>query len=143
MNSGTYGRAASSRNTAAGSSIAAPPQERVIIVPGGADYAAGILTLDAGTIFPLAVRAPDTTGVPAYVRFTSRATPDAVVEAFSNSSGVLNVRLIPGRYDVLLALPDPAPTLRDRREYAIRVANAGTWDAACGWTGRPGCPTRC
>jgi hypothetical protein len=37
-----------------------------------------------------------------------------------------------GRYDVLLALPDPAPALHDRPEYAIRFANAGTWDAQCG-----------
>jgi hypothetical protein len=38
----------------------------------------------------------------------------------------------PGRYDVLLALRDPAPSLRDRPEYAIRLANAGTWDEGCG-----------
>lgn len=37
-----------------------------------------------------------------------------------------------GRYDVLVALPDPAATLRARPEYAIRFANAGTWDAPCG-----------
>jgi hypothetical protein len=37
-----------------------------------------------------------------------------------------------GRYDVLVALPDPAPSLHDRAEYAIRFANAGTWDGTCG-----------
>ena len=41
-------------------------------------------------------------------------------------------RLKPGQYDVLLALPDPAPSLRDRPEYAIRFANAGVWDPQCG-----------
>jgi hypothetical protein len=44
----------------------------------------------------------------------------------------LPAKLRPGRYDVLLALPDPAPSLRDRPEYAIRFANAGVWDAQCG-----------
>jgi hypothetical protein len=37
-----------------------------------------------------------------------------------------------GRYDLLLALPDPAPSLHDRPDYAIRFANQGVWDAACG-----------
>jgi hypothetical protein len=40
--------------------------------------------------------------------------------------------LKPGRYDLLLALPDPAPSLHDRPEYAIRLANEGAWDSACG-----------
>ena len=41
-------------------------------------------------------------------------------------------KLRPGHYDVLFALPDPAPSLRDRPEYAIRFANTATWDPQCG-----------
>ena len=84
------------------SSIAAPPQERVITIPGGADYAAGILTLDAGSVYPLTVRTPQAAPVAAYLRFTSRATPDAIVESFSDVNGNANVRLVGGRYDVLV-----------------------------------------
>ncbi len=83
-------------------SITAPPQERIVIVPGGADFAAGVLTLDAGNAYPINVRTPTATAVPAYVRFTSRSTPDAVIEGFTDSAGNTAVRLIPGRYDVLV-----------------------------------------
>jgi hypothetical protein len=38
----------------------------------------------------------------------------------------------PGEYDVFLALPDLADSLRSRPEYAVRFANAGVWDAATG-----------
>lgn len=37
-----------------------------------------------------------------------------------------------GTYDLLLALPDPAPSLHDRPEYAIRLANEDGWDAELG-----------
>jgi hypothetical protein len=37
-----------------------------------------------------------------------------------------------GSYRVLLHLPDPAPSLASRPEYAIRLDNAGLWDAATG-----------
>ena len=38
-----------------------------------------------------------------------------------------------GDYDLLLHLPDPAPSLRDRNEYAIRLANDGIWEAGTGY----------
>jgi hypothetical protein len=37
-----------------------------------------------------------------------------------------------GVYRLSLWLPDPAPRLRDRPEYAIRLANQGVWDAKRG-----------
>ena len=37
-----------------------------------------------------------------------------------------------GTYDVLLRLPDAAPKLKDRPDYAIRLANAGVWEPATG-----------
>ena len=38
-----------------------------------------------------------------------------------------------GTYQVYLNLPDPEYELFDRPEYSIRVANAGTWEAATGY----------
>lgn len=37
-----------------------------------------------------------------------------------------------GDYKLFLALPDPAPSLHDRSEYAIRLANENAWDPTCG-----------
>jgi hypothetical protein len=37
-----------------------------------------------------------------------------------------------GEYDILLHMPDAAPSLRDRPEYAVRFANPGVWDPATG-----------
>ena len=41
--------------------------------------------------------------------------------------------LAPGAYQLGLALPDPAASLKDRAEYAVAVANAGLWRPADGW----------
>ncbi|MCK6576978.1 MAG: DUF4832 domain-containing protein [Anaerolineae bacterium] len=38
-----------------------------------------------------------------------------------------------GQYEVLLALPDPAPTLHDEPDYAIRLANADLWEPETGY----------
>jgi Domain of unknown function (DUF4832) len=38
-----------------------------------------------------------------------------------------------GTYALYLGLPDPVPALAARPEYAIRLANAGVWDAATGF----------
>ena len=35
--------------------------------------------------------------------------------------------ITPGTYDLFLLLPDPSPALKQRPEYSIRLANAGTW----------------
>lgn len=37
-----------------------------------------------------------------------------------------------GTYSLSLSLPDPEPTLHDRPEYAVRLANTGLWDAQSG-----------
>jgi hypothetical protein len=41
--------------------------------------------------------------------------------------------LVVGEYDVYLHLADPAARLRDRAEYAIRLANQGVWESGTGW----------
>lgn len=38
-----------------------------------------------------------------------------------------------GTYELLLNLPDKYPSLSDRPEYSIRLANEGTWEAATGY----------
>jgi hypothetical protein len=38
-----------------------------------------------------------------------------------------------GGYELLLNLPDPMPKLKDRAEYAVRLANEGTWEAKTGF----------
>jgi Domain of unknown function (DUF4832)/Domain of unknown function (DUF4874) len=42
-------------------------------------------------------------------------------------------KLAVGEYDVLLNLPDPKPTLKNRSEYAIRLANQDVWEEATGY----------
>ncbi len=39
-----------------------------------------------------------------------------------------------GYYDLLVNLPDPAPALHDRPEYAIRLASKNTWQPATGFS---------
>lgn len=41
----------------------------------------------------------------------------------------LPAEIAPGSYSLALALPDAAPSLAERPEYAIRLANEGTWDS--------------
>ncbi|WP_165795410.1 NPCBM/NEW2 domain-containing protein [Deinococcus koreensis] len=48
-------------------------------------------------------------------------------------STTLPAGLAPGQYDVLLALPDPMPSLHSRPEYAIRLANENVWEAGSGF----------
>ncbi|MCU0626276.1 MAG: DUF4832 domain-containing protein [Gemmatimonadaceae bacterium] len=45
---------------------------------------------------------------------------------------VLPADLAPGRYAAALAFPDATPSIADRPEYAIRLANVGVWDASRG-----------
>jgi hypothetical protein len=45
----------------------------------------------------------------------------------------LPAKLPAGTYDVLLNLPDPAPSLITRPEYSIRLANQNVWEAATGY----------
>ncbi|MGH3874498.1 MAG: DUF4832 domain-containing protein [Pseudonocardiaceae bacterium] len=45
----------------------------------------------------------------------------------------VRVPTTPGTYRLYLAMPDPASTLTSRPDYAIQLANSGTWDAANGW----------
>jgi hypothetical protein len=62
-----------------------------------------------------------------------RWLPEAGETKVLASTLILPADLPAGPYEVLLHLPDPMPTLHDRPEYAIRLANQGTWEAATGF----------
>ena len=48
-------------------------------------------------------------------------------------AGCLPAAIEPGVYDAFLNLPDPAPRLRGRPEYSIRLANLGVWEPKTGY----------
>ncbi len=72
-----------------------------------------------GTVYPFALSADP-----------RRWTPGAT-SAVSESVHLSGVPA--GTYDLLLFLPDPAPGLAARPEYAIRLANPGLWEASTGY----------
>lgn len=47
-------------------------------------------------------------------------------------TGAIPAGMPPGKYRIFLNLPDPAPRLRGRPEYSIRLANAGLWEDSTG-----------
>lgn len=82
--------------------VALPLQEQIIAVTGGADQTINVVALDPGQVFELSVRDHTSAPVAAYLRFLSRSAPDVAVEGFSDDAGVASVRLVAGRYDVLV-----------------------------------------
>jgi len=44
----------------------------------------------------------------------------------------MSIHLPPGEYELLIHLPDAAPSLKDRPEYAVRFANPDVWEPATG-----------
>jgi hypothetical protein len=81
---------------------AAPPQERLVNVKGGADFDYGTFSLDPGAV--VAGTVVDGTGAPVtgYLRFAPEATPDVPVEAFAAADGTFQVRVQGARHDVLI-----------------------------------------
>lgn len=83
-------------------STLAPPQDRIVIIPGGADFAYGALLLE-----PLMQRfgmvRSGPSAVPAYLRFTPTATDGAsVAETVSDSDGGFSVSVGSQLHDVLV-----------------------------------------
>jgi hypothetical protein len=50
-----------------------------------------------------------------------------------NISKNLPTGIQPGNYDLLLNLPDPYPSIHDRPEYSIRLANKDIWEEQTGY----------
>lgn len=66
-------------------------------------------------------------------RFALAADPRRWVPGATTVTETVRLAGVPaGQYDLLLALPDPATGLASRPEYAIRLANAGLWEASTG-----------
>lgn len=107
---------------------ALPMQERIIAIPGGADYAAGVLALDGGLPTPVVVRDGGGAIVPAYVRLSSRTTPDVFVELVTDAAGTDTVRLLPGHVDALI-VPLSAALAPRRIDDWDPIAGALTVDA--------------
>jgi hypothetical protein len=78
------------------SGIAAPPNEKLVLVNGGGNASIGVVTVDPGQMFT------GTTGAQAYVKFIPVAARDAYVESFTAANGAFSVRLINQPYDVLV-----------------------------------------
>jgi len=57
--------------------------------------------------------------------------PDSTCTIQVNST--LPMDITPGKYDIILNLPDPAPSLHDRPEYSIHLANKDLWEAKTGY----------
>lgn len=89
----------------------APPQDLIVQMMGGGDIQRAI-SLDPGSEQPLLV-SDGTTGIPAYVRFIPAGHPSSYVEAFSTTTGSLDVRTLLLDHDVLVvpATPGLAPAL--------------------------------
>jgi hypothetical protein len=83
--------------------VAVPPIELFRDIKGGADFDLGVISALTGRMIQAVVLGP-AGGVPAYLRFSPSGAPDAIVEAFSDDSGVAAVQLAqgPGPYTVLV-----------------------------------------
>jgi hypothetical protein len=83
--------------------FAAPPIELFRGIKGGGDSDLGPISVLSGGVIQAVVLGP-AGGVPAYLRFSPDGAADAIVEAFSDASGVAAVRLPAGRgpYTVLV-----------------------------------------
>lgn len=92
--------------------VAAPPQERLEQIPGGADWSLNNVTVDVGVMATGHVRM-GTIGVRAYLRFIPLGGRDAFVEAFAASDGAFDVRVLNTVHDVLVVptVPGIAPRL--------------------------------
>jgi hypothetical protein len=78
------------------------------------------------------VLARESTRIAAQVRTADPRRWGPGEELSLKSSFQLPAGLAPGRYRLALWLPDPAPALRARAEYAIRLANEEVWDPSSG-----------
>lgn len=83
--------------------VAAPPVELFRAVKGGGDFDLGSISVLSGGVVQAVVLGP-AGGVPAYLQLSPSGAPDAIIEAFSDDSGVAAIRLPsgPGPYTVLV-----------------------------------------
>ncbi len=92
----------------------APVQERVIQVPGGADYSLGGLSLDNGVSASGTVHDASATPLPGYLRLTRTGAGQEVLETFADAGGGFHARLGTGPYEVLV-VPESTAVAPERR----------------------------
>jgi len=85
---------------------AAPPYDQIIEVPDSPDFDLGEINLDPGTNLTGTVSS-GATGVPAYLRFSPVANPDAAVEVFTDADGTYSARLAKVAHDILIVPTGP------------------------------------
>lgn len=110
----------------------APPLEQRREVDGGTNANFGIISIDSGSAVTAIVRGPGG-AVPAYLRFAPSAMPDAVVEAFADTAGMVTTRLLAQPHSVLV-IPSVASVAPSRIPGWSSTAALDPIDIAAGST---------
>lgn len=88
---------------------AVPVQERALEIPGGANYELGSVALDAGVVVSGQVRDDALAPVAAYLRAVGQSPlPGLWREGFADQNGDYQMRVLEGRYDILVVPDDDA-----------------------------------
>jgi hypothetical protein len=80
-----------------------------------------------GTKYVLDIIGDDT------IRYNRLYLPKSHETKTWNITGGIRPSMPTGNYDVLLNLPDPYPSIHDRPEYSIHLANTNVWEASTGY----------
>ena len=80
----------------------APPQERSVVVPSGADFDMGEISLDTGAVITGAVEDAGGVAMAAYLRLTPAGTPDVTIDGFAGADGAYAIRTTLERHDLLI-----------------------------------------
>ena len=113
--------------------LAVPPIDRPFIIPGGADFALGLVQLDAGRL------TTGTVGMPAYVKFMPDGQPEAIVETYTSPTGAFTAQVQNAPHRILVVPTDPAfpPQIIADTPAANEVYTLDTGVAITGTVRRP------
>lgn len=122
--------------------VAIPPLELFRDVKGGADADLGAISAVSARLVQVVVLGP-TGGVPAYLRLSPAGALDAIIEAFSDASGIAGVQLAPGPGPYTVLVVPSVAGLAPRRVLnwspgAVLRVDAGA--TVSGTVVRPGVP---
>lgn len=84
------------------SSMGAPPQERVVLVPSAADFDYGTVALDPGAYRNGTLVDGDGAAIPGYLQLRPAASPELVLDAFAGTSGSFTVLTTLTPHDVVI-----------------------------------------
>lgn len=86
--------------------VTAPPIDRALIIPAGADRALGSVVLDAGRHTSGIITNASGLGLPAYLTFMPDGAHDAVVEIYTTSTGGYGGQVLDQRHTLLVVPSD-------------------------------------